>query len=192
MKKQRLIVVALVVCATIVLVAVAITRHVNNKQDAAVLRSRIRELCHPRWVLRRSRGKTHKSGPPVAPKKWPSSPSAITRASSIAERAWHQFLEHGGPMPGPGDAASTKASLVGPKCKSPQHCNAASGFHCASWAMSRTRALMFRLNCRLGSVRGSRGLCSAQIGSKGRAPHIRFVRGLGADHRRVRWIFDSP
>ena len=35
MKKQRLIVVALVVCATIVLVAVAITRHVNNKQDAA-------------------------------------------------------------------------------------------------------------------------------------------------------------
>ena len=35
MKKQRLIVVALVVCATIVLVAVAITRHVNNKQVAA-------------------------------------------------------------------------------------------------------------------------------------------------------------
>jgi hypothetical protein len=34
MKKKRLIV-ALVVCATIVLVAVGITRHVNNKQDAA-------------------------------------------------------------------------------------------------------------------------------------------------------------
>ena len=35
MKSKNLIAVALVVCATIVLVAVAITRHVNNKQDAA-------------------------------------------------------------------------------------------------------------------------------------------------------------
>jgi hypothetical protein len=33
--KMKLIAVALVVCATIVLVAVAIIRHVNNKQDAA-------------------------------------------------------------------------------------------------------------------------------------------------------------
>ena len=35
MKRKRLIAVALIVCATIVLVAVAIIRHVNNKQDAA-------------------------------------------------------------------------------------------------------------------------------------------------------------
>ena len=35
MKSQTLIGVALVVCATIVLVAGAITRHVNNKEDAA-------------------------------------------------------------------------------------------------------------------------------------------------------------
>ena len=35
MKSQTLIGVALVVCATIALVAGAITRHVNNKQDAA-------------------------------------------------------------------------------------------------------------------------------------------------------------
>jgi hypothetical protein len=35
MKSQTLIGVALVVCATIVLVAGAITRYVNNKEDAA-------------------------------------------------------------------------------------------------------------------------------------------------------------
>jgi len=35
MKRQRLIAVALVVCATIVLVAVTIIRHVDNNQDAA-------------------------------------------------------------------------------------------------------------------------------------------------------------
>jgi hypothetical protein len=35
MKKNWLMVIALVVCATIVLVAVAITRHLNNKEDAA-------------------------------------------------------------------------------------------------------------------------------------------------------------
>jgi len=35
MRSQTLIGVALVVCATIVLVAGAITRHVNNEQDAA-------------------------------------------------------------------------------------------------------------------------------------------------------------
>jgi len=35
MKRKRLIVVALIVCATIVLAAVTIIRHVNNKQDAA-------------------------------------------------------------------------------------------------------------------------------------------------------------
>ena len=35
MKRRRLIAVALVVCATIVLVAVTIIRHANNKQDAA-------------------------------------------------------------------------------------------------------------------------------------------------------------
>ena len=34
MKRKRLIAVALIVCATIVLVAWAISRHVNNKQDA--------------------------------------------------------------------------------------------------------------------------------------------------------------
>jgi hypothetical protein len=33
-KRKRLIAVALVVCATIVLVGVTIIRHVNNKQDA--------------------------------------------------------------------------------------------------------------------------------------------------------------
>ena len=35
MKRQRLIALALVVCATIVVVAVAIIRHVSNKHDAA-------------------------------------------------------------------------------------------------------------------------------------------------------------
>jgi flagellar basal body-associated protein FliL len=35
MKRKRLIAVALIVCATIVLVAVTIIRYVNNKQDAA-------------------------------------------------------------------------------------------------------------------------------------------------------------
>ena len=35
MKRKRLIAVALIVCATIVLVAMAIIGHVNNKQDAA-------------------------------------------------------------------------------------------------------------------------------------------------------------
>ena len=35
MKRKRLIAVALIVCAIIVLVAVTIIRHVNNKQDAA-------------------------------------------------------------------------------------------------------------------------------------------------------------
>ena len=35
MKMKRLIALVLIVCATIVLVAVAIIRHVNNKQDAA-------------------------------------------------------------------------------------------------------------------------------------------------------------
>jgi hypothetical protein len=35
MKRKRLIAVALIVCATIVLVAVTIIRHVKNKQDAA-------------------------------------------------------------------------------------------------------------------------------------------------------------
>ena len=35
MKRKRLIAAMLIVCATIVLVAVAIIHHVNNKQDAA-------------------------------------------------------------------------------------------------------------------------------------------------------------
>jgi hypothetical protein len=35
MKRKGLIAATLIVCATIVLVAVAIIRHVNNKQDAA-------------------------------------------------------------------------------------------------------------------------------------------------------------
>ena len=35
MKRKRLIAVALIVCATIVLVAVTIIRRVNNKHDAA-------------------------------------------------------------------------------------------------------------------------------------------------------------
>ena len=35
MKSKGLIAATLIVCATIVLVAVAIIRHVNNKQDAA-------------------------------------------------------------------------------------------------------------------------------------------------------------
>jgi len=35
MKRKGLIAAALIVCATIVVVAVAIIRHVNNKQDAA-------------------------------------------------------------------------------------------------------------------------------------------------------------
>ncbi len=35
MKRKRLIAAALIVCATVVLIAVAIIRHVNNKQDAA-------------------------------------------------------------------------------------------------------------------------------------------------------------
>ena len=35
MKRKRLIAVALICCATIVLIAVAIIRHMNNKQNAA-------------------------------------------------------------------------------------------------------------------------------------------------------------
>jgi hypothetical protein len=62
----------------------------------------------------------------------------------------------------------------------------------ASWAMSGTRALMLRLNCRLGPVRGSRRFNALQIGSQGRAPHIRILRAFDVDQRRVRWIFNSP
>jgi hypothetical protein len=72
-----------------------------------------------------------------------------------------------------------------------QCCNIATRirFARASMAMSGTRVLMLRLNCRLGPVRGSRGLNSLQIGSQGRAPRIPFLRAFGVDQRRVRWIF---
>jgi hypothetical protein len=59
-------------------------------------------------------------------------------------------------------------------------------------AMSGTRALMLRLNCRLGPVGGSRRFTALQIGSQGRAPHIRILRAFDVDQRRVRWIFNSP
>ena len=58
--------------------------------------------------------------------------------------------------------------------------------------MGGMRALMLRLNCRLGPVRGSRGLNSLQIGSQGRAPHIGALQAFGLDQRRVCWIFNSP
>src|SRR5438552_14410181 len=51
----------------------------------------------------------------------------------------------------------------------------------ATWAISGTRALMLRLNRRLGPVRGSRCLSALQIRSQGRAPHIRFLRAFGVD-----------
>ena len=58
--------------------------------------------------------------------------------------------------------------------------------------MSGTRALMLRLNCRLGPIRGSQRFNALQIGSQGRAPHIRILRAFDVDQRRVRWIFNSP
>src|SRR5215831_17552934 len=101
MRRQRLIAVALVVCATIVVVAVAITRHVNNKQDA--------EWCYDHGYANYATqdgfcvgagGQTHKSWPPLAPKKWARRTlrSLEHETRPIAERAWHQFLKHGWPM----------------------------------------------------------------------------------------------
>jgi hypothetical protein len=66
---KKLIAVALILCAAIVLVAMGIIRQANNEQAALwVPRSRIRELRHRGRLLRRSKWKTRKGWPSLAPK----------------------------------------------------------------------------------------------------------------------------
>jgi hypothetical protein len=57
---------------------------------------------------------------------------------------------------------------------------------------SGMRALMLRLNRRLGPLSGGRCFNALQIRGQGRVLHVLIPRGFGVDRRRVRWIFNSP